>query len=150
MRRRLILGPVLGGVWVVAALGGSAMAATGLTSADTNHDGRISRAEAEAAQDKAFRKLDRNHDGVLDFSEFAAGQPGLPPHPTEADRARRNRILHQWFRQLDRNHDGHISRDEYEQAVMPYFNRLDTNHDGYISARELGAALGQMPGSSQK
>ncbi|BFI95556.1 MAG: hypothetical protein RSP_10660 [Rhodanobacter sp.] len=38
--------------------------------ADTDHDGRVSRAEFIAAGNRAFALADRNHDGVVDKNEF--------------------------------------------------------------------------------
>ncbi|KEZ78935.1 EF-hand domain-containing protein [Salinisphaera hydrothermalis] len=116
--------------------------ATGLTSADTNQDGKISRAEANAAQDRAFTKLDTNGDGTVDEKEFDAGQPGLPADATEQDKQRRHQVIASWFKHMDANGDGKISRSEYRKALQPYFDRLDTNGDGYISKDELRAAFG--------
>lgn len=43
--------------------------------ADTNDDGKLTRAEAIVfgALSERFDDLDANHDGVLDLEEFAAG-----------------------------------------------------------------------------
>jgi len=38
--------------------------------ADTDHDGRVSRAEFTAAGNRAFAMADRNHDGVVDKNEL--------------------------------------------------------------------------------
>lgn len=128
---------------------GSAHAA-GLTSADTNQDGRISRAEANAAQDRAFKRLDTNHDGQIDAKEFDAGQPGLPADATAQDKKRRHRVIDGWFHHMDSDGNGKISRSEYRKALTPYFNSLDANGDGYISADELKKAFGgPKPGSQQ-
>jgi Ca2+-binding EF-hand superfamily protein len=44
-----------------------------LKSLDTNKDGAVSKSEAAAAPDiaKEFSKLDKNHDGKLDETEFS-------------------------------------------------------------------------------
>lgn len=116
--------------------------AAGLTSADTNQDGKISRAEANAAQDRAFKKLDTNGDGQLDAEEFDAGQPGLPANASAQDKQRRRRVITSWFKRIDTDGNGEISRSEYRKALTPYFDRLDTNGDGYISKDELRQAFG--------
>lgn len=120
----------------------TAAQAAGLTSADTNHDGKISRAEANAAQDRAFNKLDTNGDGQVDAKEFDAGQPGLPADATAQDKKRRHQIISSWFKHIDANGNGEISRSEYRKALTPYFDKLDTNGDGYISKEELQQAFG--------
>lgn len=122
--------------------------AAGLTSADTNQDGKISRAEANAAQDRAFKRLDTNGDGKVDEKEFDAGQPGLPADASEQDKQRRHRVISSWFKHIDANGDGYISRSEYRKALKPYFDRLDTNGDGYISQDELKQAFGNAENNS--
>ena len=42
---------------------------------DTNHDGKISAAEAEAAAVARFDRLDANHDGTLSAEEQSAAMP---------------------------------------------------------------------------
>lgn len=113
----------------------------GLADADTNNDGKISRDEAHAAQDKAFDRLDTNGDGRLDYNEFAAGQPDLPEDADAEQEKLRERVLKRWFRQMDDDDDGYITRQEYHQALEPYFDQLDTDGDGYISAEEMRQAF---------
>ncbi|MDQ6950576.1 MAG: EF-hand domain-containing protein [Mariprofundales bacterium] len=67
-----------------------------LKRADTNHDGKVTKAEFIAAvtqhAEKRFAHMDANHDGVLDDKDHQAH-----------------------FDQMDSNHDGSISRDEFKQ-----------------------------------
>lgn len=133
-------------LWLI----GTAQAA-GLTSADTNQDGKISRTEANAAQDRAFKKLDSNGDGQVDAKEFDAGQPGLPADADAQDKQRRQRVISSWFERMGTDGNGKISRSEYRKALTPYFNRLDANGDGSISKDELQKALGgQKPAGNAK
>jgi Ca2+-binding EF-hand superfamily protein len=44
---------------------------------DTDHDGRISKAEFTGQKAKAFDRLDTNHDGYLDADEIRAGRPNV-------------------------------------------------------------------------
>jgi hypothetical protein len=71
-----------------------------IMAADTDGDGRISRAEMEAAETKGgrdpsrrFDAMDTNHDGYLDKAEIQAA-------------------LTQRFRRMDRNGDGVLTPDE--------------------------------------
>ena len=111
---------------------------------DTNKDGFISVAEADAAQQRVaaetaakiakdveaqFAKLDTDHNGQLSVAEFKAGAP--KPHMLPgADILKR----------LDANKDGKISSSEFQAERLGQFDRLDTNHDGAISVTEQQAA----------
>jgi Ca2+-binding EF-hand superfamily protein len=72
-----------------------------LKAADTNGDGLISKAEAQAALPrlyKHFDEVDTNHDGQISKDELRA-----------AHQAMRGKM----FDKMDANHDGVISRDEF-------------------------------------
>lgn len=81
--------------------GGSRGAHGRMMAADTDQDGRISRAEAQAAQAKAgerFEAMDFNKDGYLDRADMQA------------------RVAQQrgaFFAGADGNKDGRLSRDEF-------------------------------------
>lgn len=122
--------------------------AAGLTGADSNQDGKISRSEADAAQDRAFKQLDTDGDGRIDAKEFDAGQPGLPDDADKGAKKRRHRVVSSWFKHMDANGDGAISRSEYRKALTPYFDRLDSDGDGYISSGELKKAFSRGRGHS--
>lgn len=107
---------------------------------DTNHDGKLSRAEIEAWQQKQaaaeimarnhaiFVQLDTNHDGQLspeEFSRFHAEPP--PPNATPM------------LQRFDTNHDGVISEVEFRAGTLANFDRLDTNKDGVVDAAEMKA-----------
>ena len=50
-----------------------------MAQADTNHDGKISRAEFLAARDARFTQMDANHDGSLQASERPHWGGGAAP-----------------------------------------------------------------------
>ncbi|WP_395334235.1 hypothetical protein [Novosphingobium sp. BL-8H] len=65
---------------------------------DANGDGTITRAEAQAAAEAQFARLDVNKDGKID----------------QADRdARRTQMREEQFKRLDTNNDGVISKAEF-------------------------------------
>ena len=113
--------------------------------ADTNHDGYLSKAEivAQEARDvenaKAnvnkqlmakFNQLDTNHDGKLSLQEFLAAGPAIKAGEN-AD---------QVIARLDANHDGKVSAAEFHDPEAAKFNRVDANHDGVVTPQEQQAA----------
>jgi hypothetical protein len=72
-----------------------------LQAADTNGDGLISKAEAQASLPrlaKHFDRIDTNHDGQISPEELKAAHQNM-----------KNAM----FERMDANHDGVISRDEF-------------------------------------
>ena len=114
---------------------------------DTNHDGFISLAEMQAAQNRdlqkaqaavrakleaQFRQLDTNHDGQLSLQEFLAMATVRP-----------NQTPQQLVQMLDTNHDGKVSEEEFRAARLKQFDQLDANHDGVLTPAEMQAAAGK-------
>ncbi|WP_010216002.1 EF-hand domain-containing protein [Sphingomonas sp. PAMC 26621] len=92
----------------------------GMLRADTNGDGKISRAEADAQAGQRFDRLDLNHDGFLAADEMTG--PGA-------------RMLGR----ADADHDGKLSRSEYLVQAGNRFDRIDENRDGTITPAEMQA-----------
>jgi len=72
-----------------------------LKAADTNGDGLISKAEAQAALPRLYQhfdEIDTNHDGQISPDELKAAHQNM-----------KNAM----FDKMDANHDGVISRDEF-------------------------------------
>ena len=144
----------------------------GLMSADTDHDGKISRAEFMAQSAERFAKLDANGDGQISGDEMKAmmermregrgmrGRPGMggeaadatmPPPPPPPPGAEGGPMGgHHGHRgagrleRLDTNRDGKISRDEMRADADRHFDKLDTNGDGFIDRAEMDAARAKM------
>jgi hypothetical protein len=91
---------------------------------DSNQDGELSISEVLAAPEQ-LKKLDKNHDGKLDFNEIGAYEPVLPL-------VRGHKITNL----VDANGDVIISSEEIANASKSLIN-LDKDGDWHISAGEL-------------
>jgi starvation-inducible outer membrane lipoprotein len=90
----------------------------GMTRADANMDGKISRTEADGQASQRFDRLDANRDGFL--------APDEMPGPAARMMGR-----------ADADHDGKLSRAEYLVQAGNRFDRIDADRDGQISAAEM-------------
>ena len=161
MTTRLLLAPAV----AMLALGSSAIAQTPaqpkpvaradyvrtldsrFTTIDANHDGRISKEELAAQQQRElqqaktkiaqqlqakFKQLDTNKDGQLSVQEFMAAAPPI----------RTSESPEQMIARLDSNKDGKVSADEFRAPELVKFNKVDANHDGVVTPDEIRRAAG--------
>jgi hypothetical protein len=112
-----------------------------LDKADTDHDGRISRAEFVAARAGSFAKMDRNGDGAVSRSDFGRL---LKLRPQAGDR------LDMMIAEMDANHDGKITQAEVIAAPTLLFDRADADHDGFIDQAELARLRTMMQQFKQR
>jgi Ca2+-binding EF-hand superfamily protein len=104
--------------------------------ADTDGDGRVSRAEATAAGAERsgawFDKLDADKDGYVTQAETRQAR--------ETRRGAMREKAEEHFKAADSNGDGQLSLDEV-QARMPKladrFGTLDKDKNGFLSKSEL-------------
>jgi Ca2+-binding EF-hand superfamily protein len=104
--------------------------------ADTDGDGRVSRAEATAAATERtgnwFDKLDQDKDGYVTQDEMRQAR--------ETRRANMHAKMDEHFKEADANNDGQLSLDEV-QAKLPRlagrFDALDKDKNGTLSKEEL-------------
>src|ERR1700744_518444 len=117
LREKLVLGAVLvlcicpARLSVVLAQSASqtdGMLKGGPPSWDANHDGVYTCAEWKALMDRLFSSADRNPDGKLEASEFAAVQKA-DPSLADSD-----------FGYFDENQDHKISRSEFVEKPSPF------------------------------
>jgi hypothetical protein len=131
-------------VAAAALFAGAAMAGSPPTSdaprdemrADSDHDGRVSRAEYDAAASQRrsdwFDKLDLDKDGYITQEEMRQARETRHSHMRDRMDAK--------FKEADANSDGQLSLDEV-QAKMPRlgsrFSDLDKDKSGLLSKEEL-------------
>ena len=113
--------------------------------ADTDGDGRVSRAEATASGAERsgawFDKLDLNKDGYITQDEMKQARDTR--HQNHGDMKEK---MEARFKETDANGDGQLSLDEV-QAKMPRladrFTTLDTDKNGLLSKDELKHGSGR-------
>ena len=98
---------------------------------DTDHDGKISKAEFDAEGAKLFAKLDENGDGKIAANEM--------PQRHWA------RFGGKMFDRMDADQDGKVTKSEFEAAGDKMFQRLDKNGDGNIEKSEMQQPHGDVP-----
>lgn len=179
MNKATILGAAL-----VLALGGAAVTATAQTSgqpaakaparhpADTDGDGRISKAEQTAMSRRSFGQLDANRDGKVTAQEMTAVRDNAMRQ--NADRqfaamdADKNGAISKaefvaavtkgakpmqnlgGLAQLDANKDGVLTSAEFEAGPAAAFNRADANKDGFVTQQESQAAAQAARAAAKK
>ncbi|WP_404710251.1 EF-hand domain-containing protein [Sphingomonas sp. MMS24-J13] len=99
-----------------------------LDKADTDHDGRISRAEFIAARAADFARLDRNGDGVISRLDFTRILKFRPQAAARIDAM---------IAAMDSDHDGKVTRAELAAAPPLLFDRADADHDNFVDKAEL-------------
>jgi Ca2+-binding EF-hand superfamily protein len=122
------------------------------TQLDTDHDGRISTAEADVdgAFDATFDEMDADNDGFVSDSEYRAfAKAEMDKSQGAAHAADHSGVVtHDVFSRLDTDADGRISATE--AALDADFNgmlsAMDGNNDGFVSQDEYRAhAKADMP-----
>ena len=132
---------------------------------DTNRDGFVTKAEADAAaqafrgkrgeqraewRGQAFERLDANRDGAITRAEWDAAQAqrqqrfaardqnndGRPDGARFAHRGMGGGFGGHMFEMADANRDGRVSLQEAQAAALQHFDMVDTNRDGRISPEE--------------
>lgn len=117
-------------VLVLALAASPALAQNRLRTADTDGDGKISRAEYLSASITGLMKYDADHNDKVTRAELPA-MARTPMARPWVDR---------FFADADRDHDGAISRAEIAGLSQANFAKADTDKDGFLSEAEAEAA----------
>lgn len=100
---------------------------------DADKDGKVTRAEFDAARAARFAGIDANKDGALEVSELRAWRRTWP-----------SRMRDTRFKALDSDADGKIGADEFVAQRKEAFARIDADKDGTVDKAEFDAAFEKM------
>ncbi len=93
---------------------------------DTNKDGKITRAEADAYRDQQFVEFDANKDGDLNLAEYTAMVNAIM-----AERIQRR------FERQDSDNNGSLNKHELSDRLTRMFDYMDRNGDGAVERDEV-------------
>ena len=96
------------------------MASATMKTADTDNDGSITLAEAQAAAATKFAALDTDHEGTVDSKDAGMSVTAM-----------------------DKDNDGTLDKAEYMAAVESAFKTADPDNDGTVDAKELASPAGK-------
>lgn len=102
---------------------------------DSDRDGEISLAEANAHYSWLFNLLDQDHDGAIRKVEFVGTLELNKPDPAQRQ-AHRHR-LGELFARLDGDGDAVILEGEFLAACDSHFSSSDADGDGRVSVWEF-------------
>jgi hypothetical protein len=108
---------------------------------DTNQDGRVSKDEWVAYQEKVFVMLDKDRTMVVDEKEFLAPSGEMASFATGgyARGLQSKEMMHK----IDANRDGKVSHDEFIAYQVSVFDMMDAGHSGSVCRSEfLGKGRG--------
>jgi Ca2+-binding EF-hand superfamily protein len=102
---------------------------------DTDGDGKVSKAEWLAYQEKVFAALDKKKTGMVDEKEFLTPSSDLATFATGgyARGLQTKAMMHK----IDTDGDGSVSHDEFIAYQTKVFDMMDTNKTGSVGPQEF-------------
>jgi|SaaInl7_135m_RNA_FD_contig_31_247831_length_2370_multi_14_in_0_out_0_2 Ca2+-binding EF-hand superfamily protein len=105
-----------------------------MKAADTDGDGRISRAEADAQRGKMFSDLDEDGDGAISRDLFVSQKTDRIMKRMSRENIEKR--VGRRFDKIDQDGDKSLSLGEFNSRGQGHFDRMDRDGDGYISQGE--------------
>ena len=107
---------------------------------DSGREG-FTRAEAQQFADALFDRFDLNHDGVITRDEAEQARAQLASGEKGAERAdRAEKMIERFFGTAES-----LSRPQFESLALARFDKQDANHDGVVTHDERGRVREQSP-----
>jgi hypothetical protein len=93
----------------------------------------MTRQQAQQRSDLLFQRLDANHDGVVtrQEAEQAAAQMGGGQGGQDGGKRNAGRMVERLFNQSDS-----VTQAQFQAQALARFDRQDLNHDGVVTADE--------------
>lgn len=102
---------------------------------DTNGDGKVSRDEWIAYQEKIWVVLDKDKKGMVDEKAFLAPSSEMASFATGGyARGLQTRAM---MHKIDTDGDGTVSHDEFIAYQTKVFDMMDKNHTGSVGPQEF-------------
>jgi hypothetical protein len=119
---------------------GATIISTQAFAQDGGSEGRqLTRRDAQAMADSMFQRFDLNHDGVVtrDEAQQALAQFTQGASGKRADKA--GKMLDRFF-----GTSQSVSQQQFEAVSLARFDRDDLNHDGVVTPAERAQARAQL------
>lgn len=109
---------------------------------DTDHNGVISAAEADAGAENHFKMMDADGDGTLTEAEFekAPRPDGMKARFPE----RQEQMRDKRFMMMDADGNGSVTKAEFMAGAHKRHQKMDANNDGAITKEEMEAGREKM------
>lgn len=102
---------------------------------DTNHDGALDRTEFRAARNDKFDVVDTNEDDVISRSEYEIVVERFRAlHGLDRNGAQSTQT--NVFDRVDADGDNRVTRDEFNEAADRMFIRLDADANGLLTVED--------------
>jgi EF-hand domain pair len=102
---------------------------------DTDGDGRVSKAEWLAYQDRIFMALDKNKTGLIDEKEFLSPSSEMATFATGG--YARGLQTREMMHKIDADGDGTVSHDEFIAYETKVFDMMDKNHTASLGPQDF-------------
>lgn len=126
---------------------------------DSDHDGKVTRAEFDAVRVTRFKATDANGDGWVSEDEYVGeyqgrleqqlAESGLSEEKKTEERQRQIRQAHVRFGVLDKDKDGKMVQAEYDASGARAFAEQDDDKDGIVTQADAAATAARQLAARQ-
>jgi hypothetical protein len=122
---KLVFSVVLGATILSSQAGAQTAPAEG-----SGHDREISRQQALQLADRMFQRFDLNHDGVVTREEAEQARAKLAPEGGKRG-AKAEKMIDRMF-----GNGQSVTKSQFEAMALARFDSQDINHDGMVTTAE--------------